>query len=318
MKKALVLGAGGFVGSHMVEELKDEGFFVRAADLKKPEFNDSSADEFFIGDLKSQEFCRNLFEEQFDEIYQFAADMGGAGYIFTGENDASIITNSAQINLSVLNASVETKNDNILFSSSACVYPIHHQLDEMSPLCAEDNAYPANPDSEYGWEKIFSERLYFAYNRNFGLNAKIVRYHNIFGPNSTWIGGKEKAPAAICRKVAEVPEHGGDVEIWGDGKQTRTFLFIDDCIDASKRLMRSNHAGPFNVGSEELISINDLATLVADISGKSINIHNVPGPVGVRGRKSDNRKIKEALNWSPKIDLKTGMAKLYDWVSAQL
>ena len=244
--------------------------------------------------------------------------MGGAGYIFTGENDASIITNSAQINLSVLNASVETNNKNILFSSSACVYPIHHQLDEMSPLCAEDNAYPANPDSEYGWEKIFSERLYFAYNRNFGLNSKIVRYHNIFGPNSTWSGGKEKAPAAICRKVAEVPEHGGDVEIWGDGKQTRTFLFIDDCIDASKRLMRSNHAGPFNVGSEELISINDLVTLVADISGKSINIHNVHGPVGVRGRKSDNRKVTEALNWSPKTDLKTGMAKLYDWVSSQL
>lgn len=317
MKKALVLGAGGFIGGHLVKRLKNEGFWVRGVDLKRNEYSHGSADDFIQGDLRSQTFVNGVFDCYFDEVYQLAADMGGAGYIFTGENDADIMYNSALINLNVLNACIVRSITNIFYSSSACMYPEHNQLDPDNPNCSEDSAYPANPDSEYGWEKLFSERLYLAYNKNYSMNCKVARYHNIFGPEGTWAGGKEKAPAAICRKVA-VAQEGTQIEIWGDGKQTRSFLYIDECIEGTLRLMRSNMAGPFNIGSDEMISINDLASMVIAISNKSLSIKNVSGPQGVRGRNSDNKLIEKNLNWKPTMKLRDGMMHTYNWIRSQI
>ena len=317
MKKALVLGGGGFIGSHMVKKLKSEGFWVRGVDLKLPLYSPTAADDFAVGDLRDQNFCRSVIDQGFDEIYQFAADMGGAGYIFTGENDADVMQNSATINLNVLDAVVKRNNKRIFYSSSACMYPEHNQMDPSNPNCAEDSAYPANPDSEYGWEKLFSERLYLAYARNYGLDVRIARYHNIFGVEGSWNNGKEKAPAALCRKVAMTPE-GGEIEIWGDGKQTRSFLYIDECIEGTQRLTRSNWSGPVNIGSNQMITINDLAKLVMQVAGKNLNINNIPGPTGVRGRNSDNRLIQEKLGWSPSIPLINGVEKTYNWIDSQV
>lgn len=316
-KTALVLGAGGFIGGHLVSKLKKEGFWVRGVDLKFNEYAETDADDFAIGDLREQDFVRAVVDLKFDEVYQLAADMGGAGYIFTGENDADVMHNSALINLNVLEASHKRNIKNIFYSSSACMYPEHNQLDPDNPICSEDSAYPANPDSEYGWEKLFSERLYLAYNRNHDLNCSVARYHNIFGPLGTWTGGKEKAPAAICRKVAEA-NNGGSIEIWGDGLQTRSFLYIDECIEGTIRLMRSKFCGPVNIGSEEMISINDLAKMVINISNKNLSIKNIDGPTGVRGRNSDNRLIGEKLGWTPNLSLREGMTKTYSWVNSQL
>ena len=316
MKSALVLGGGGFIGSHMVERLKQEGFWVRAVDLKKPEYSESSADEFIVGDLRDPLLVGQVVNMSFDEIYQFAADMGGAGFIFTGENDANIMHNSALVNLNVLEAVKKNKPGSIFYSSSACIYPEHNQQDPDNPNCAEDTAYPANPDSEYGWEKLFSERLYLAYKKNYGLNVHIARYHNIFGPLGTWHGGREKAPAAICRKVA-LASGSDEIEIWGDGKQTRSFLYIDECIEGTIRLTRSNIEGPVNIGSSEMISINNLAKLVLKIANKNFLVKNIPGPLGVRGRNSDNTFIREVLRWSPTASLEEGIKKTYIWVSSQ-
>jgi len=322
MKTALVLGAGGFIGSHMVKKLKKEGYWVRGVDLKYPEFSISQADEFIIGDLRIYNVVADVCEidgQPFDEIYQFAADMGGAGYIFTGDHDADVMHNSATINLNVLDVVVKiNKKTNlnktkILYSSSACMYPEHNQLDPDNPNCTEDSAYPANPDSEYGWEKLFSERLYFAYNRNYDIPVRVARFHNIFGPEGTWQGGKEKAPAAICRKIAECLD-GGVIDIWGDGKQTRSFLYIDECIEAIKRLMDSNFIGPVNIGSEEMVTINNLVEMTSKIANKNIIINHIDGPVGVRGRNSDNSLIKEKLGWNYSQPLHEGMAKTYLWI----
>ena len=315
-KTALVLGAGGFIGGHLVARLKSEGFWVRGADLKFNEFSDTVADDFAVGDLREQTFVRSVVDRKFDEVYQLAADMGGAGYIFTGENDADVMHNSALININVLEACHKRNIKNVFYSSSACMYPEHNQLDPDNPVCSEDSAYPANPDSEYGWEKLFSERLYLAFNRNHGMNCSVARYHNIFGPLGTWTGGKEKAPAAICRKVAEA-ENGGSIEIWGDGLQTRSFLYIDECVEGTIRLMRSEFQGPVNIGSEEMISINDLARMVIGISNKDLSINNIDGPTGVRGRNSDNRLIQEKLGWSPSQSLRDGMSKTYSWIKSQ-
>jgi GDP-D-mannose 3', 5'-epimerase len=316
-KVALVCGAGGFIGGHLVKRLKDEGFWVRGVDLKFNEYTETRADDFVIGDLRDQDFVSQVVDRRFDEVYQLAADMGGAGYIFTGENDANVMHNSALINLNVLDACHKRNIKRIFYSSSACMYPEHNQEDPDNPNCAENSAYPANPDSEYGWEKLFSERLYLAYNRNHGMECRVARYHNIFGPEGTWEGGKEKAPAALCRKVAAaVP--GQDIEVWGDGKQTRSFLYIDECIEGTTRLLRSDFSGPVNIGSEEMISINDLAKMVIEISGKPVGVENVPGPQGVRGRNSDNRLIRQKLGWSPKEPLRDGIAKTYVWISGQL
>tara|TARA_B100000035_G_scaffold288254_1_gene273754 strand:- start:7506 stop:8465 length:960 start_codon:yes stop_codon:yes gene_type:complete len=317
MKKALVLGAGGFIGNHMVERLKQEGFWIRAVDLKETEFNRSSADEFVIGDLRNYDFCKKILDINFDEIYQFAADMGGAGFVFTGENDADIMHNSAAINLNILDISVKKNCKKIFYSSSACMYPEYNQLDRDNPNCKEDSAYPAAPDSEYGWEKLFSERLYFAYQRNYGLDVKVGRYHNIFGPLGTWEGGREKAPAAICRKVAS-SNSGDTIEIWGDGTQTRSFLYIDECIEASLRLMRSNFAGPVNIGSDEMITINDLVNKVSKISNKNILVKHIDGPLGVNGRNSDNELILEKLKWKPTQPLIKGLEKTYFWIEKQV
>ena len=336
MKTALVLGAGGFIGSHMVKRLKAEGYWVRGVDLKYPEFSETQADEFIIGDLRDPDivkrvvrftgergnFYENLadkFSDTFDEIYQFAADMGGAGYIFTGDHDADVMHNSASINLNVLDA-VQKLNEllnvnktKIFYSSSACMYPEHNQLDPNNPICSEYSAYPANPDSEYGWEKLFSERLYFAYNRNYNIPVRVARFHNIFGPEGTWKGGKEKAPAAICRKVAEVAE-GGSIEVWGDGLQTRSFLYIDECIEAVRRLVDSSFMGPVNIGSEEMVTINQLVECAANASGKKFSISHVDGPVGVRGRNSDNALIRKELNWDYSQSLQDGVNKTYEWI----
>jgi nucleoside-diphosphate-sugar epimerase len=260
---------------------------------------------------------RSIIDQKFDEVYQLAADMGGAGYIFTGENDADIMHNSALINLNVLEACHKRNIKHVYYSSSACMYPEHNQLDPDNPNCVESSAYPANPDSEYGWEKLFSERLYLAFNRNYGMSCRVGRYHNIFGPLGTWQGGKEKAPAAMCRKVAMCPD-GGEIEVWGDGKQTRSFLYIDECIDATIRIMRSDILEPINIGSEEMIAINDLAKMAIDISGKNISIRNIPGPEGVRGRNSDNTLIRDYLSWAPSQPLRVGMEKAYKWISAQV
>jgi GDP-D-mannose 3',5'-epimerase len=316
-KTALVLGAGGFIGSHLVKRLKQEGFWVRGVDLKLPEYAPTVADDFVVGDLRNQQLCERIFDRQFDHVYQLAADMGGAGYIFTGENDADVMYNSAQINLNIANLCRATKVDRVFYSSSACIYPAYNQTDPNNPKCNEASAYPAEPDSEYGWEKLFSERLFLSYSRNYGLKVRIARFHNIFGPEGTWQGGKEKAPAAVCRKVAQAKD-GESIEIWGDGLQTRSFLFIDECLTGVRKLMDSNFEGPVNIGSEEMIALNDLARMVIKLSGKSISINNIPGPLGVRGRNSDNNLIGEKLNWKPNYPLEKGIKITYDWINSQL
>ena len=317
MKSALVLGGGGFIGHHLVNRLKSEGYYVRAADIKKPAYQNSSADDFFQGNLCLQDFCNKVIDREFDEVYQLAADMGGAGYIFTGENDASVMYNSATINLNIVEKCREKNINNIFYSSSACIYNESNQLDPNNPDCTESSAYPAMPDSEYGWEKLFSERLYLAYNRNHNMKNKVARYHNIFGPLGAWNNGKEKSPAAICRKVAEA-KNGGSIEIWGDGEQTRSFLFIDECLDGTTRLLRSNLSGPYNIGSDEMISINNFVDLIADIAGKTIKKVHIDGPLGVRGRNSDNNLIQNDLNWSPSQPLKIGIKKTYEWIEERV
>ena len=315
--RALVLGAGGFIGSHLVRRLKGEGAWVRGVDLKRPRYAPSEADEFIVGDLRDLETCRAALAGGFDEVYQLAADMGGAGFVFTGENDAAIMHNSAMINLNMLEACKDRNIKRVFYSSSACMYPAHNQTDPNAPVTREDSAYPANPDSEYGWEKLFSERLYLAYNRNYGMECRVARYHNIFGPQGTWAGGKEKAPAAMCRKVAETPD-GGEIEMWGDGKQTRSFLYIDECVEGSIRLLRSNFEGPVNIGSEEMVSINGLAEMVMDIAGKKLSIRHIPGPEGVRGRNSHNDLIGKRLGWKPSASLRAGIEKTYPWIAQQV
>ena len=315
-KKALVCGAGGFIGSHMVKKLKSEGYWVRGADKKYPEFSMSEADEFLRGDLTGQTFCDMVCNIEFDEIYQFAADMGGAGYIFTGEHDADVMNNSATINLNILR-NVKDYKPKIFFSSSACMYPEHNQLDPNTPDCREDTAYPANPDSEYGWEKLFSERLYLSYHRNYDVPVRIARYHNIFGPEGTWTGGREKAPAAICRKVAELPKGGGSIEVWGDGLQTRSFLFVDECVEATYRLVQSDFTGPVNIGSEEMVSINELVDIAAKVAGKDVDKNHIDGPLGVRGRNSNNDLIREKLDWDYSMTLEEGIKKTYDWINEE-
>jgi nucleoside-diphosphate-sugar epimerase len=317
-KTALVLGAGGFIGGHLAKRLKREGFWVRGVDLKFHEHAETEADDFAMGDLREQSFCRSVIDQSFDEVYQLAADMGGAGYIFTGEHDAGVMHNSATINLNVLDACYKRKAKRIFYSSSACMYPAYNQTDPDNPLCSEESAYPAAPDSEYGWEKLFSERLYLAYRRNYGLNTYVARYHNIFGPEGTWDGGKEKAPAAICRKVAHA-RNGTEIEVWGDGLQTRSFLYVDECIEGTTRLLRNNDfAGPVNIGSEEMVSINQLVHLIAEIAGKTVRARNVPGPQGVRGRNSDNRLIEAKLGWAPSAALKDGLRITYRWIENQV
>jgi len=317
MKKALVCGAGGFIGSHLVKRLRKEGFGVRGVDLKYPEFSETEADDFVIGDLRDPYVCRHVVDQRFDEVYQLAADMGEAGFVFTGDNDADIMHNSALINLNMLEACNKRNVRRIFYSSSACMYPEYNQQYPANPNCAEDSAYPANPDSEYGWEKLFSERLYLAFHRNYGMEVRITRYHNIFGPEGTWRGDREKAPAAICRKVAEAPD-GGEIEVWGDGKQTRSFLYIDQCLEGTTRLMRSDFTGPVNIGSEEMVTINQLAEMAMDIAGKKLTVKHVPGPQGVRGRNSDNALIYKKLGWKPTQPLRVGLEKTYKWIEEQV
>ena len=340
-KTALVLGAGGFIGSHMVKRLRSEGYWVRGVDLKYPEFSSHQANEFIVGDLRDPYMVRRCvryagetgnfyaqivdkFLEPFDEIYQFAADMGGAGFVFTGENDADIMHNSVQINLNVLeqqrlwNETTGQNKTKIFYSGSACMYPEHNQLDPNNPDCREESAYPADPDSEYGWEKLFSERLYLAYSRNYDIPVRIARYHNIFGPEGTWDGGREKAPAAICRKVAYLPTEGGAIEVWGDGKQTRSFLYIDECIEATRRLMDSDFEGPVNIGSEEMVTINQLVDIAAKISGKEVSKIHIDGPLGVRGRNSNNDLIRDKLGWDYEQTLEEGIFKTYHWIKSQI
>ncbi len=340
-KKALVLGAGGFIGSHMVKRLKSEGYWVRGVDLKRPEFSSTEADEFIQGDLREPDFVRKCLEYKgtggkfyeeipykyvhaFDEIYQFAADMGGAGFVFTGENDAEIMQNSVTINLNVLekqrlmNKEHDRNYTKIFYSGSACMYPEHNQLDPLSPDCREESAYPANPDSEYGWEKLFSERLYLAYNRNHSIPVCIARYHNIFGVEGTWKGGREKAPAAICRKVAELPSDGGTIDVWGDGLQTRSFLYITECVEATYRLMQSNFQGPVNIGSEEMVTIDQLVDTAAKVANKKVEKNHIDGPLGVRGRNSNNDLIRQELGWDYKQTLEEGIQLTYDWINEQL
>jgi nucleoside-diphosphate-sugar epimerase len=329
-KTALVLGAGGFIGSHMVKRLKAEDYWVRGIDLRYPEFEKTSADEFIIADLRDPRAVKSVSEilgmnsAGFDEIYQFAADMGGAGFVFTGENDSDIMHNSAIINLNLLesvhrlNVRVGENKTKIFYSSSACMYPAYNQEDPENPNCQEDSAYPAAPDSEYGWEKLFSERLYFAYNRNKGIPVRVARYHNIFGPEGTWDGGREKAPAAICRKIAYA-NSTDEIEVWGDGEQTRSFLYIDECIEATRRIM--NHPtfiGPVNIGSEEMVTINQLVDITSRIAGKTIAKKHISGPLGVRGRNSDNTRVREVLGWDFEQSLEEGVKKTYNWISEQI
>ena len=317
MKTALVCGAGGFIGGHLVKKLKNEGFWVRGVDLKYHEYAETTANEFVKGDLRDPLLVAEVVDQPFDEVYQLAADMGGAGFVFTGENDADIMHNSAMINLNMVEASVKAGIKKIFYSSSACMYPERNQMDPDNPNCAEDSAYPAEPDSEYGWEKLFSERFYLAANRNYGLNIRIARFHNIFGPEGSWKDGREKAPAAMCRKVAETSD-GGEIEMWGDGEQTRSFLFVDECLEGIRRLMDSDFKGPVNIGSDEMVSINKLAAMAMDIAGKKHSIKHIPGPLGVRGRNSDNNLIKEKLGWEPNIPLRYGMEITYKWIAEQV
>ena len=342
-KTALVLGAGGFIGSHMVKRLKLEGYgFVRGVDLKYPEFSQTRANEFITGDLRDVRFvaaCLQYKGDQgnfyqlvpdshitsFDEIYQFAADMGGAEFVFSGENDADIMHNSATINLNVLEMQKErnrmsgVNKTKIFYSSSACMYPEHNQLDPNNPNCSEESAYPAAPDSEYGWEKLFSERLFFAYHRNYGIDIRVARYHNIFGPEGTWEGGREKSPAAICRKVAYLPEEGGTIEVWGDGLQTRSFLYIDECIEATRRMMESDFIGPVNIGSEEMVTINQLVDTAARVSGKVVDkVYKLDAPLGVRGRNSNNNLIRKELGWDYSQTLEEGIRRTYSWIEEQI
>lgn len=316
-KRALVCGAGGFIGSHLVKRLKNEGYWVRGVDLKYPEYSPTVADEFIIGDLREYDVCNKMVDHTLHEIYQLAADMGGAGYIFTGEHDADVMHNSATINLNILDLTKKRKIKKIFYSSSACIYPLYNQLDPLNPKCSENTAYPANPDSEYGWEKLFSERLYLSYQRNYGVEVRIARFHNIFGPEGAWNNGKEKSPAALCRKVIEALDNG-TIEVWGDGEQTRSFLYIDECLEGIRKLMKSDFSGPVNIGSEEMISINDFAKMIIGISGKNINIKNIPGPEGVRGRNSDNALIKEKLGWAPSLPLLDGIKKTFAWIKDQV
>jgi GDP-D-mannose 3', 5'-epimerase len=317
VKTALVCGAGGFIGGHLVKRLKAEGFWVRGVDLKPHEYAETQADDFAVGDLRDAYFCRQVIDRRFDEIYQLAADMGGAGFIFTGENDADIMHNSATINLNVLDVCHKRLNRRIFYSSSACMYPAYNQEDPDNPNCEESSAYPAAPDSEYGWEKLFSERLYLTYARNHGIEARVARYHNIFGPEGTWTGGREKAPAALCRKIATTPE-GGAIEIWGDGQQTRSFLYIAECVEGTLRLMRSNFSGPVNIGSEEMVTIDGLADTIMIVAGKRVEKRHIPGPLGVRGRNSDNRLIRAKLGWAPSQPLAAGIEKTYRWIEQQV
>jgi GDP-D-mannose 3', 5'-epimerase len=340
-KTALVLGAGGFIGSHMVKRLRAEGYWVRGVDLKYPEFSLSEANEFITGDLRDVRFVASCLQYKgdqgnfyqlvpdryitsFDEIYQLAADMGGAGFVFSGENDADIMHNSATINLNVLEMQKErnrmsgVNKTKIFYSSSACMYPEHNQLDPNNPDCSEESAYPAAPDSEYGWEKLFSERLFFAYHRNYGIDVRVARYHNIFGPEGTWEGGREKSPAAICRKVAYLPEEGGTIEVWGDGLQTRSFLYIDECIEATRRLIDSDFIGPVNIGSEEMVTINQLVETAAKVSGKVVQKTYIDGPLGVRGRNSNNDLIRKELGWDYSQTLEEGIRKTYNWIVEQI
>lgn len=316
MKTALVCGGGGFIGNHLVNRLKREGAWVRAVDLKYNEFAETQADDFIIGDLRDPNVCRRAVDRRFDEVYQLAADMGGAGFVFTGENDADIMHNSGLINLNMVEACWKRNVQRIFYSSSACMYPEYNQKDPTNPKCSEDSAYPAAPDSEYGWEKLFSERLYLAFARNKGLEVRIARFHNIFGPQGSWIDGREKAPAALCRKVAMVKD-GGEIELWGDGEQTRSFLYVDECLEGVLRLTRSDWTGPVNIGSDEMVTINQLAQMIAGIAGKRITLKHVPGPLGVRGRNSDNRLIKQKLGWAPKEPLREGLKKTYPWIAEQ-
>lgn len=316
MKRILVNGAGGFIGGHMVKRLKAEGYWVRGIDIKNHDFAVPPADEFILGDLRDQCVAADAVQGV-DEVYQFAADMGGAGYIFSGEHDADVMHNSASINLNTLHFGVKAGVRRFFYSSSACMYPEYNQLDPHNPKCSEDSAYPAAPDSEYGWEKLFSERLYFSYMRNYGVEVRVARFHNIFGPQGTWTGGKEKAPAAVCRKVAEA-EDGGEIDIWGDGLQTRSFLYIDECIEGVRRLVDSTFSGPVNIGSDEMVTINELARIVIDIAGKKLAVNHIPGPLGVRGRNSDNRLIAEKLGWKPSRTLREGLEKTYEWISEQV
>jgi len=317
MKKALELGGGGFIGSHMVNRLKSEGFWVRAVDLKYPEFSETQADDFIQGDLRDPNVCRDAIDQKFDEIYQFAADMGGAGFVFTGENDADIMHNSALINLNVLEACLRRNSKRIFYSSSACMYPEHNQMDPDNPNCEESSAYPANPDSEYGWEKLFSERLFLAFAKNYGFESRVARYHNIFGPEGTWQGGREKAPAAICRKIA-IAKDEDTIEVWGDGLQTRSFLIVDECIEGTLRLMRSNCKIPLNIGSDEMVTINQLVEMVSTIANKKITKKHIEGPQGVRGRNSENTLIQRELGWAPTNSLKWGLEKTYPWILEQI
>lgn len=316
-KKILVCGAGGFIGSHLVEKLKQQGHFVIGADLKHPLYDETVADEFYIMDLRDPKNIEQLITSDIDEIYQLAADMGGAGYIFTGEHDADIMHNSAIINLNILQEMQKKNVKNVFYSSSACMYPSHNQLDPACPLMSEDSAYPANPDSEYGWEKLFSERLYMSYARNYGMRVRIARFHNIFGPKGSWNNGKEKSPAALCRKVA-MCEDTGVIEVWGPGNQTRSFLYIDECIEGIQRIMNSDCDTPLNLGSERMISINNLAFLIAKLNNKQISINNISGPIGVMGRTSDNKLIEKTISWRPNEDLESGLIKTYLWISEQI
>ena len=317
MKKALICGGGGFIGNHLATRLKKDGYWVRAVDLKHPEFCPSAADQFIIGDLRDPRIFQDILDREFDEVYQLAADMGGAGYLFTGDHDADVMHNSATINLNMAHYGIHAGIKKIFYSSSACVYPKYNQQDPDNPKCCEASVYPAAPDSDYGWEKLFSERVYLAFARNYGVDVRIARFHNIFGPEGAWNDGKEKAPAAICRKVAEAKD-GSSIEIWGDGKQTRSFLYIDDCLDAVRRLMDSDFNGPVNIGSEEMVTINQLAAYTIQISGKQLIIKNIPGPMGVRGRNSDNQLIQKELGWSPRMTLYQGLERTYAWINEQV
>jgi nucleoside-diphosphate-sugar epimerase len=330
MKKIVILGGGGFIGGHLAKRLKEEGHWVRICDIKRQEYwnHEDICHEFIVADLRNPEVVATVIDDTIDEVYQLAADMGGAGYIFTGDNDANVMHNSALINLNVVHECTKKKIGKVFYSSSACMYPEYNQLDPDNPNCEESSAYPANPDSEYGWEKLFSERLFLAFNRNYGLDVRVARFHNIFGPQGTWTGGKEKAPAAMCRKVAEAIE-GGEIEVWGDGEQTRSFLYVDECVEAILRLMESDFKGPVNIGSEEMVTINELAKIAIEISGKDLKIKNIKGqefidkygfncPVGVRGRNSNNKLYKEKIGWVVSQQLKVGMEKTYNWVNQQV